>query len=128
MKKQVIKLLLKNSLTTAESETLKLLLSSVVNFLDSIIYTEMRQMLPAQQLKVLERNTVFDDISFGVGIDILRLLDETVNSCYDLNTLLIRIKMKINELIIDNERKSDDYKMLNVLDIVAEYMDKPIGD
>lgn len=31
-------------------------------------------------------------------------------------------------LLIDNKRKSDSYKMLKVLDIVAEYMDKPIDD
>lgn len=38
MKKRAITLLLKNSLTPTETKTMKLLLSSVINFVDSLIY------------------------------------------------------------------------------------------
>lgn len=118
MKKHVITLLLKNSLTPTETETMKLLMSSVINFVDSLIYTEMRQMLLTRQLNDLERNTIFDDITFGMDVPTLQLLDKTVDKCHDLNTLLIRITTTMSGLLIDNKRKSDSYKMLKVLDIV----------
>ncbi|KAG1451944.1 hypothetical protein G6F56_007952 [Rhizopus delemar] len=128
MKKHVTTLLLKSSLTPTETETMKLLLSSVINLVDNLIYTEMRHMLLTRQLSELEQNTIFDDITFGLDVPTLQLLDETVDKCHDLNTLLIRITTTMSELLIDNKRKSDSYKMLKVLDIVTEYMDKPIND
>ncbi|KAI7898002.1 uncharacterized protein BX663DRAFT_556200 [Cokeromyces recurvatus] len=45
MKKHMITLLLRNSLTPTETETMKLLLSSVINFVENLIYVEMRHML-----------------------------------------------------------------------------------
>ncbi|CAO3681609.1 unnamed protein product [Rhizopus stolonifer] len=128
MKKHVITLLLKNTLTPTETETTKLLLSSVINLVDNLIYVEMRHMLSTRQLNDLERTTIFDDINFGLDLPTLQLLDKTVDKCHDLNTLLIRITTATNGLLIDNKRKSDSYKMLKVLDIVAEYMDKSIDD
>ncbi|RCH80029.1 hypothetical protein CU098_003805, partial [Rhizopus stolonifer] len=118
MKKHVTTLLLKSSLTPTETETMKLLLSSVINLVDNLIYTEMRHMLLTRQLSELEQNTIFDDITFGLDVPTLQLLDETVDKCHDLNTLLIRITTTMSELLIDNKRKSDSYKMLKVLDIV----------
>lgn len=118
MKKHVITLLLKNSLTLTETETMKLLLSSVINFVDNLIYVEIRHMFSTRQLNDLERNTIFDDITFGLDLPTLQLLDKTVDKCHDLNTLLIRITTTMSGLLIDNKRKSDSYKMLKVLDIV----------
>lgn len=75
--------------------------------------------LLTQQLNDIERNTTFDNIIFGLDVPTLQLLDETVDKCYDLNTLLIRISTTtMNGLLIDNKRKSDRYKLLKVLDIV----------
>lgn len=97
---------------------MKLLLSSVINFVDNLIYVEMRLMLSTRQLNDLERNTTFDDITFGLDLPTLQLLDKTVDKCHDLNTLLIKITTTMSGLLIDNKRKSDSYKMLKVLDIV----------
>jgi hypothetical protein len=118
MKKHVITLLLKNSLTPTETETMKLLLSSVINFVDNLIYVEIRHMFLTRQLNDLERNTIFDDITFVLDLHTLQLLDKTVDKCHDLNTLLIRITTTMSGLLIDNKRKSDSYKMLKILDIV----------
>lgn len=68
MKKHVITLLLKNSLTLTETETMKLLLSSVINFVDNLIYVEIRHMFSTRQLNDLERNTIFDDITFVLDL------------------------------------------------------------
>lgn len=92
IKKHVITLLLlKNSLIPTETETMKLLLSSVINFVDYLIYAQMRHILLTRQLNDLERNTIFDNITFGLDVPTLQLLHETVDKCHDLNTLLIRI-------------------------------------
>lgn len=62
-------------------------------------------MLLTRQLNDLERNTIFDDITFGTDVPTLQLLDETVDKCHDLNTLLIRITTTMRGLLIDNKRK-----------------------
>ncbi|KAG2233952.1 hypothetical protein INT48_009765 [Thamnidium elegans] len=84
----------------------------------------MRHMLLTRQLNDLERNTIFDDIIFGLDVTTLQMFDEIVDKCHDLNTLLIRISTTKSKLLVDNKRQSDGYKMLKVLDIVAENMDK----
>jgi hypothetical protein len=76
MKKHVITLLLKDSLTPTETETMKLLLSSVIKFVDNLIYEEMRLMLPTRQLIELEQNTTFDDTTFVLDLTTLQLLDK----------------------------------------------------
>lgn len=61
LKKHLVSLLVKNSLTPIEIETMKQVASNVINFVDAVIYGEMKAILSDEQAKELEECSGLDD-------------------------------------------------------------------
>lgn len=92
------------------------------------MYTQMKIILPLKTVIELDRTTVFDDISFGLYLSTLRVLDVIVDGCRDVNELLIKTTSSLTELLLNNKRKTEDYKVSKVLEIAGEYLDTSLGE
>ncbi|KAF7726722.1 hypothetical protein EC973_008496 [Apophysomyces ossiformis] len=122
-----IHLLSKSRHTMLEKELIKLLLSGVINFLDHSTYEAMKSIFTTRQLDLLAKPDNFNRGKYGLDLPSIAMLNDIVdNSGKDLDSLLQRTQHEKTKLIINKERKSDTYKMLCILDIVAEYFDKPM--
>ncbi|CAO3591456.1 unnamed protein product [Absidia cylindrospora] len=92
MNNHVIRLICKDKVTVTEEETIKLLLSSVINLLDRSIYQTMANIFSSQQLKLLGTHSLFDsDKVYGLDLPSVALLDEIIDNCKDLDAFLHRI-------------------------------------
>jgi hypothetical protein len=109
--KHIIHLLLKNTITTIEEETMKLLLSGVINLVDSSIFTVIKSILSPNYFNDLEEDSALDDISYGLDISTLQLLNKTI---HDILIYQTRMPGLIQN---NNNRKSDTYDVLSILNI-----------
>ncbi|KAI8147263.1 hypothetical protein BJV82DRAFT_381489 [Fennellomyces sp. T-0311] len=116
MTNHAIHLLSKKNLTLLETELVKLLLCSVVNLLDPLAHEAMKAIFTDKQLENLMKNDTFDQEKYGIDLMALAKLNEIVENCKSLESLLKTVLRAKIDLIDNKERDSDMYKMLCILE------------
>ncbi|KAG2224795.1 hypothetical protein INT45_005319 [Circinella minor] len=123
--KQTIYLLSQVKMTDLEKEVLKLLLSKVINCLDSTIYAKMAELFSRGQL-----NYLIGKKQDFAGMDLMTFttFNTLLNKDWDtVDNLLIEIQTQKLKLTKEKERTSDSYKLLHVLENLVEYFDIEIN-
>ena len=100
--------MLKNLLATTVTELSKLLLSNVLNLVDSIMYSNLQHSFSNQTREDFDQSNVFNDITLGLDIPTLRLRNDMLNNCDDVETLLPQKNTAIGRLLEQKKENQMD--------------------
>lgn len=112
LKKHIVSLLVKNSLSPIEIETMKQVASNVINFVKDILSDE--------QAKELKECSALDEITFGLDLPTIKSFDEKVDKCYNVHMLLGKTLQATYDLLLLSKRNSDQYLMTKVIHYVSQ--------
>ncbi|KAG0171663.1 hypothetical protein DFQ30_000622 [Apophysomyces sp. BC1015] len=102
---------------------------TTISTVDSSMYTPTKNLFTAIQFDFLcQLDTHESEELYGLDFPSLAMLDDVIDNCSNVATLLRRVSIEKVGLIGKNEWNSDCFRMLCILGIIGEGIGMPIDD